>query len=51
LEDDRGIRIQFPAVSKEFYFLQGIQTGSGAYIISYLVGVRGPFLEDKAPEA
>jgi hypothetical protein len=41
---DRVIRIKFPAGSKDVYFLQGTETCSAAYLISYSVGIRGQAL-------
>jgi hypothetical protein len=46
--DDRGSRIRFPADAGNF-FHHRVQKGSGAHLVSYPMGARGPFPGVKRP--
>jgi hypothetical protein len=48
--DDRGSRVQFPAVVGNFSLHHGVQNGSGAHPASYPIGTGGSFPVSKEAE-
>lgn len=49
--DDWGIMSLSPARTRDFYFLQSLQTGYAFYTASCLSGTRVPFFEGKVAKA
>jgi hypothetical protein len=49
--DDRGSRVQFPAVAGNISLHHRVQNGSGSHPASYPMGIRGSFPRRKAAGA
>ena len=46
--DDRKIMVPFSAGTRDFYIIQNLQSGHGAHLASYSVGIWSPFPYDYA---